>query len=261
MGQSERDDLSELRLDGRAALVTGAARGLGRAISELVGRRGARVALVDQDRPALERTASDLHAMGLDVLSLSADVSDMNDASRVVAECLERWQRLDILVNNAGIGGRQVPLWEIEDDDWRRVMAVNLDSVFYMCRAVVPQMIQRGYGRIVNVASIAGKEGNARHSHYSTSKAGVIGLTKSLGKELATTGVLVNAIAPATIETDIIRADGINPEIRDLLIARIPMGRVGQPIEVARLVGFLVSEHLSFSTGAVYDLSGGRATY
>jgi 3-oxoacyl-[acyl-carrier protein] reductase len=261
MRLNERDDLSELRLDGRAAIVTGAARGLGRAISELLCRRGAQVALVDSDGPSLERTAADLGEAGLNVLSLTADVSDPNDARGAVAECQERWDRVDILVNNAGIGGRQVPLWEIDDEEWRRVMAVNLDGVFYMCRAVAPQMIQSGYGRIVNIASIAGKEGNAHHGQYSTSKAGVIGLTKSLGKELATTGVLVNAVAPATIETDIIRAEGIDPKVRDLLIAKIPMGRVGRPIEVARLVGFLVSEHLSFSTGAVYDLSGGRATY
>lgn len=255
------DDLAGLRLDGRAALITGGARGLGRAIAEVLGRRGSSVSLFDLDSEAVESTAAAARAAGIDAIALTGDVSRAEDAARAVSACIERWGRLDILVNNAGIGGRQVPLWEIDDDDWNRVMAVNLNSVFYFCRAAVPHMLERRYGRIVNIASIAGKEGNPRNGQYSTSKAGVIGFTKSLGKELATSGVLVNAVAPAVIETDILRAEGIDPAVVDALVSKIPMGRMGQPIEVARLVAFLVSEHLSFSTGAVYDLSGGRATY
>ena len=255
------DDLAELRLDGRVALITGGARGLGKAIAQLIGRRGAAVLLVDLDATTLERTVDDLVASGVDAVAVQGDVSKAETAHRSVAACIERWGHIDILVNNAGIGGRQVPIWEIEDQDWKRVLEVNLDSAFYFCKAAVPHMIERGYGRIVSMASMAGKEGNASNGQYSVSKAGIIGLTKSLGKELATKGVLVNAIAPAVIETDILKGEGIDPKIRDLLISKIPMGRMGQPIELARLVGFLVSDHLTFSTGFVYDLSGGRATY
>ena len=255
------DDLAELRLDGRVALITGGARGLGKAIAQLIGRRGAAVLLVDLDAPTLERTVDDLVASGIDALAMQGDVSKAETAHRSVAACIERWGHIDILINNAGIGGRQVPIWEIEDQDWKRVLEVNLDSAFYFCKAAVPHMIERSYGRIVSMASMAGKEGNARNGQYSVSKAGIIGLTKSLGKELATKGVLVNAVAPAVIETDILKGEGIDPKVRDLLISKIPMGRMGQPIELARLVGFLVSDQLTFSTGFVYDLSGGRATY
>lgn len=255
------DDLSELRLDGRTALVTGAARGLGRAIVELLARRGARVVLFDRDEGRLTQAADGLTAAGHSASHVVGDVTSWTDACTAVDHCLEHGGRLDILVNNAGIGGRQVPIWEIELEDWANVLDVNLNGVFHFCKAAVPHMIEQGYGRIVNMASIAGKEGNARNGQYSTSKAAVIGLTKSLGKELATTGVLVNAVAPAVIDTDIIRAAGIDPAVRDTLISKIPMSRLGTPIEVARLVAFLVSEHLSFSTASVYDLSGGRATY
>jgi NAD(P)-dependent dehydrogenase (short-subunit alcohol dehydrogenase family) len=258
---SELTDVPSLQLDGRTALVTGGARGLGLAIAHVLAQRGARVCLLDLDDSALGSAKEQLRDAGPEIVTIAGDVSDPKTAGDAVADCISRWGRLDILINNAGISGKQVPLWEIADDDWERVMAVNLNSVFYFCKAAVPGMIAQGYGRIVNVASIAGKEGNASSSQYSTSKGGIITLTKSLGKELATSGVLVNAIAPAVIETDIIRGAGITPAVRDSHIAKIPMGRVGQPSEVAALVGFLVSEQLSFSTAAVYDISGGRATY
>lgn len=254
-----QDDLGELRLDGRVALITGAARGIGYAIAHLLGRRGAAIALFDLDGEAVRVAATTLMADGIDVLALHGDVGRSSDADAAVAACVDRWGRLDILVNNAGIGGGNAPVWEMDDETWRRVLHVNLDGVFYFCRAAIRQMRARGAGRIVNIASIAGKEGNPQAAHYSTAKAGVIALTKSLGKEVATAGILVNTIAPAVIETDILK--DVTPEHVAYMRSRIPMDRFGRPEEVARLVGFLASDHLSFSTGAVYDISGGRATY
>jgi 3-oxoacyl-[acyl-carrier protein] reductase len=250
------DDLAELRLDGRAALVTGAARGIGRAIAGLLMSRGANVALFDVDEKTLRETCD---AIGGEALAIPGDVTQPADADRAVAACVDQWGRLDILVNNAGIGGRSAPAWELTDEDWTRVIDIDLHGVFWFCRAAIRQMRTQGSGRIVNVASIAGKEGNPNASHYSTAKAGVIGLTKSLGKELATQNIFVNAIAPAVIETDILAEVG--PDHVAYMRSKIPMERFGQPVEVARLVGFLVSDHVTFSTGAVYDISGGRATY
>lgn len=253
------DDLAELRLDGRAALVTGSARGIGRAVAELLARRGASVALFDRDADTLRATAAAFAERGHGVLALCGDVAQPDDCDAAVAACVRQWGRLDVLVNSAGVGGRSLPVWEMGDDEWLRVLNVNLNGIFYCCRAAIRQMLTQGAGRIVNIASIAGKEGNPNAAHYSASKAAVIGLTKSLGKELATRGVLVNAIAPAVIETDILKEVG--PEHVAYMRSKIPMERFGQPEEVARLVGFLVSDHLTFSTGAVYDISGGRATY
>jgi len=253
------DDLSDLRLDGRVALITGSACGIGRAVADLLGHRGAAVALFDRDATALQDTATALAEHTIDVLALRGDVSASGDCDAAVAACVQRWGRLDILVNNAGVGGRSAPAWDLSDDDWRRVLDTNLNGLFYFCRAAIRQMRVQDSGRIVNIASIAGKEGNPNASHYSASKAAVIALTKSLGKELATSGVLVNAIAPAVIETDILK--DVGPEHVAYMRSKIPMERFGQPEEVARLVGFLVSAHLTFSTGAVYDISGGRATY
>ena len=198
-------------------------------------------------------------ALGGDALAMGADVTRAADVDAAVQRVIDRWGRLDVLVNNAGITGRSFPIWELTDDDWQRVIDVDLTSVFLCCRAAVRVMLRQGSGRIVNIASIAGKEGNPTLVPYSSAKAGVIGLTKALAKEVATRGILVNAVAPAVIGTELLKQ--MEPSTVELLVSKIPMGRVGTPDEVAALVAWLASDECSFSTGAVYDLSGGRATY
>jgi 3-oxoacyl-[acyl-carrier protein] reductase len=244
------------RLEGRTALVTGAARGIGLAITERLVAEGARVLIADFDGAATRDAAA---RFGDSVGALVADVSRPEHAERVVDEPIRRWGRLDVVVNNAGITGRSFPIHELTDEDWNRVIAADLTSVFLVCRAAVRRMLDAGGGRIVNIASIAGKEGNPTLVPYSAAKAGVIGLTKALAKEVATRNIFVNAVAPAVIATDLLKQ--MEPSTVDLLVSKIPMGRVGRPEEVAALVAWLASDECSFSTGAVYDLSGGRATY
>jgi len=248
-------EATPMRLQGRTALVTGAARGIGLAIASRFVAEGARVALVDVDR-GVEGAAKRLgeHALGL-----VADVTATDDVERAATTVRTRWGRLDVVVNNAGITGGSKLTWEVTDEEWQRVIAVDLTSVFLVSRAAVRIMLEQGGGRIINIASIAGKEGNPTLVPYSTAKAGVIGFTKALAKEVATRGILVNAVAPAVIGTDMVRQ--MSQETVDMLIAKIPMGRIGRPEEVAALVTWLASDECSFSTGAVYDLSGGRATY
>ena len=243
-------------LHDRTAFVTGAGRGIGLAISQRLLTDGARVLMVDRDAAAVEGAAKRL---GTDARALVADVTRTADVERAVQAAHDWHGRLDIVVNNAGITGRSVPTWELSDDDWRQVIDVDLSSVFLVCRAAVRLMRPRASGRIINIASIAGKEGNPTLVPYSTAKAGVIGLTKALAKEVATQGILVNAVAPAVIGTELLQQ--MERSTVDMLIAKIPMGRVGKPEEVAALVAWLASDECSFSTGAVYDLSGGRATY
>ena len=243
-------------LAGRTALVTGAGRGIGLAITQRLLADGASVVMVDRDAAAVEGAAKRL---GAGARAIVADVTRTADVNAAVTAAHDWHGRLDIVVNNAGITGRSFPTWELTDDDWHRVLAVDLTSVFLICRAAVKLMRERRRGRIVNIASIAGKEGNATLVPYSTAKAGVIGLTKALAKEVATEGILVNAVAPAVIGTDMLQQ--MEQSTVDMLIAKIPMGRVGKPEEVAALVAWLASDECSFSTGAVYDLSGGRATY
>lgn len=250
---------SGLRLDGQSALISGGASGLGEAIARLLAERGAKVFLFDRSGDGLNRVAGAFDAAGLDAKFQVGDVSDSASCNRAAAWAESNGGGIDILVNSAGIGGRNALSWELSDEEWRDVMSVNLDGIFYLTRAVVPGMRARGRGRIVNLASMAGKEGNPSSSHYSASKAGVIGFTKSVGKELAADGILVNAIAPSVIDTAMLRTQ--SPEHVASLVSKVPMARLGTREEVARLVGFLVSEQMTFSTGAVFDLSGGRATY
>jgi len=245
-----------MSLNGRVALVTGAARGIGLAIAKRLVADGARVALVDLDKPAVEATAAEI---GGSAIALVADVTRTADVERAVTATHARWSRLDVVVNNAGITGGSKLTWELTDEDWSQVIACDLTSVFLVSRAAVRRMLAQGGGRIVNIASIAGKEGNPTLVPYSTAKAGVIGFTKALAKEVADRGIFVNAVAPAVIGTDLVKQ--MSKETVDYLVAKIPMGRVGRPEEVAALVAWLASDECSFSTGAVYDLSGGRATY
>lgn len=239
---------NDYRFSGRVALVTGGASGIGEAVVRRLLQEGARVATLD------------LHAEAPDgVLALTADVSDSAQVAAAVERVEAELAPIDVLVCSAGIPGASLQTAEVSDEEWRRVMAINADGVFFCNRAVVQGMVERGYGRIVNVASIAGKEGNPMAAAYSASKGAVIAMTKAIGKDLARTGVLVNCVAPAVIETPIL--EGISQEHIGYMVERIPMGRVGRPEEVAALICWLASEECSFSTGATYDVSGGRAVY
>jgi 3-oxoacyl-[acyl-carrier protein] reductase len=247
--------MNRLDLENKRAVVTGAGAGLGLAIAKRLAASGARVALWDRDAANLDRAAALLpnaRAIGVDVSSESAIADGL-------MKTLAEFGGIDVLVNNAGISGPNMPTWEYSVEDWRRVLDINLTGVFLCCRAIVPHMIASGYGRIVNVASVAGKEGNPNAPAYSASKAAVIALTKSLGKELARTGVAVNCVTPAAIRTAIF--DQMSEEHVQFMLSKIPMGRFGEVEEVAALVGWLCTGECSFSTGAVFDLSGGRATY
>jgi 3-oxoacyl-[acyl-carrier protein] reductase len=250
--------VNALDLKGRVAVVTGGARGIGYAIAQRMLASGASVALWDVDESALGGASGTLAAQG-PVATHRVDVTDEGQVSAATAGALQRFGRIDILVNNAGITGGNGLAWELDPQVWRRVIDVNLVGPYMTCRHIVPVMLQHGYGRIVNVASIAGKDGNPQASHYSASKAGLIGFTKSLGKELATRGIAVNCVTPAAAKTDIFAQ--MSAQHIEYMLAKIPMNRFVEPREIAALVCWLASEECSFSTGAVFDVSGGRATY
>jgi NAD(P)-dependent dehydrogenase (short-subunit alcohol dehydrogenase family) len=250
--------MNQLDLQGRVAVITGGARGIGQAIANRALASGATVCLWDLDGERLRRTVAELG----DASRVSGREVDLRDEAQVgaaAAATLAAHGRIDVLVNNAGITGGNAPVWKLGLEAWRDVLEVNLTGPFLTCRAVLPSMIERGYGRIVNVASIAGKEGNPNAAHYSASKAGLMALTKSLAKELAPRNILVNCVTPAAARTEIFGQ--MKQEHVDYMLARIPMGRFLELSEVAALVCWLATEECSFSTGAVFDISGGRATY
>jgi NAD(P)-dependent dehydrogenase (short-subunit alcohol dehydrogenase family) len=248
--------MNQLDFNGRSAVITGGAAGIGLAIAQRLIASGGRVSVWDRDAAALDKAKVQLTA-GIDTRVVDvADAASVDAAAQAAASALGR---IDALVCSAGITGPNTTTWDYPVDAWRQVMEVNINGVFLCNRAIVPIMLKQDYGRIVNIASVAGKEGNPNASAYSTSKAAVIGLTKSLGKELAKTGIRVNCVTPAAVKTAIF--DQMSQQHIDFMLSKIPMGRFGQVEEIAALVAWLCTEDCSFSTAAVFDLSGGRATY
>jgi 2-dehydro-3-deoxy-L-rhamnonate dehydrogenase (NAD+) len=248
--------MNQLDFQGRHAVVTGGASGLGYAIASRLIASGGRVTLWDRDFAAAQRAAG---VLGANAHAVAVDVARHDSVQQAARSTLGHTQRVDALINSAGIAGPNAQVWDYPVPSWQQVIDVNLNGLFYCCREIVPLMRQAGYGRIVNIASVAGKDGNPNASAYSASKAAVIALTKSLGKELADTGVRVNCVTPAAVKTAIF--DQISEQHIQFMLSKIPMGRFGMPEEVAAMVAWLCTEECSFSTGAVFDLSGGRSTY
>ena len=250
--------MNRIDLDGRVGVVTGGAQGIGFACVQRYLASGATVEIWDRDEAGIAKALDALDAGG-QAAGATVDVTDAAQVAAAADAALARHGKVDMLLNNAGIAGPSKKTWEYTDADWQSVVELNLTAVFHCCRALIPAMVDRGYGRIVSIASIAGKEGNPNASAYSATKAGVIGLTKTLGKELADTGVIANCVTPAAIRTAIF--DQISQAHIDYMLSKIPMGRFALVEEAAAMVAWLSSEDCSFSTGAVFDLSGGRATY
>jgi len=247
-----------LKFKDKVALITGAYQGLGKGIAKKLGEQGCKLILVDIDE-RVKDTENEFTNTGIDSISVIGDVSKESTANSAVAKGVKKYNKIDILVNNAGIGGINKPLWDLPVDELDRVYAINLRGVFIFCKSVIPLMLKHKYGRIVNIASIAGKEGNPNAVPYSATKSAVIGLTKSLGKELAKTEIRVNCVTPAVVKTSIL--DEFTEEHINYMLEKIPIGRTGKIEEVANMVAWIASEECSFSTGAVFDISGGRATY
>jgi len=249
---------NSINLENRVAVVTGGAQGIGLAVSQRLLQSGAKVAIWDRDESAAASAVKDLARHGA-CRAVSTDQTDFASVERATAETVKAFGRIDILVNNAGIAGANATLWDYPLDEWKRVIDIDLNGPFHCCRAVVPHMLKTGYGRIVNVASIAGKEGNPNASAYSAAKAGVIALTKSLGKELAGHDIAVNCVTPAAAKTAIF--DQMSETHINFMLSKIPRGRFVKVEEIAGLIAWLASAENSFTTGAVFDISGGRATY
>ena len=250
--------MNRIDLDGRVAIVTGGAQGIGFATAQRMLASGAKLIVWDNDGVLLGRAGAALARLG-PVATRVVELSDEAAVGEATEAAIAQWGQVDILVNNAGITGGNGTTWELTPEVWRRVIEVNLVAPYLTCRALVPHLVSRGYGRIVNIASVAGKEGNPNASHYSASKAGLIALTKSLAKELATTGVLVNAVTPAAAKTAIFET--MTQQHIEFMLAKIPMGRFLGVDEAAAMIAWLSSQECSFSTGAVFDLTGGRSTY
>lgn len=244
---------------GKVAIVTGAGRGLGWAIAQRLAQDGASLVIAEIDGQSAQEKTTAIRKMNREALPVQTDVSRWADVEGMVRQVLAKFNRIDILVNNAGILGPYFLVMEYPEDVWDRVIAVHLKGTFLCCKAVLPTMKAQGSGKIVNLASVAGKEGNAQMAPYSAAKAGIIALTKTLGKEMAPYNIHVNCVSPALIETDMARE--MTPEQRSLLTSKIPLGRLGRPEEVAAVVKFLVSDEASFVTGQCYDISGGRSVY
>ncbi len=247
--------MSYFSLTGQTAIVTGAATGIGEAIAHRLAKAGARVVIADINLAGAEAVAATIPG----AFAVQVDITNLASTEACAAKVLAETGRIDILVNNAGIGGKAAPIWEQTPEDWQACVAVNLTSIFNFCKSVVPSMRERKYGRIVNIASIAGKEGNPNMIPYSATKAGVIGLTKALAKEVATEGITVNAVSPAVVRTKIL--EQLTPQQVEYMTSKIPMRRTGEPEEIAAVVHYLASPDSSFVTGQVADASGGRATY
>src|SRR5580704_14313516 len=243
------------RFSGRTAVITGGASGLGKVVAHRIAREGGGVALWDVNRAALDAARADMAGVHI----AEVDVSDHAAVARAAKEAYEKFGHIDILVNSAGITGATVPVQDFPIDSWHRTLAINVNGVFFACREVIPYMLKSGYGRIVNVASVAGKEGNPNASAYSASKAAVIGFTKSLGKELATKGIVANAITPATFNSPIL--EQLPQSQIDYMLSKIPMGRIGDVHETAAMICFMASEECSFTTASTFDTSGGRTTF
>jgi len=251
--------MTDLPMQGRVALITGSGCGIGLATARRLAADGCCIVLADIDEAVAQSAARDLEAEGYRALGLACDAGNRDDVERVIEATVAEFGQLDIVFNNAGIMGRTAPLWELEDSDWDEVVRINLSSMFYVCRAAIAHMRKRGSGSIVNMASIAGKEGTPNLVPYSVTKAGIIALTKALGKEVIRDGIRVNCVAPAVIETPLL--DQLPQEAIDVMLSKAPMGRFGTSDEVAAVVHFLASDDASFITANCFDVSGGRATY